>query len=402
MLNILFYIRKDRKDKNNNSPIYCRITYNGIRTDFSIKRFIPEDRWEPLKGKVKGSTEDSKAINAFITTTKNKIYEYYHKLNNAQQTISSEIIKNLVCGHSNVITSDVCVFVLFKNHNKKIESLINVDYAEGTLDRYETCLKHLMQFVKWKYNFETYPLSKINNEFISEFDFFLRTVRKCANNSSVKYMRNFRKIIKIALSSDLIPKDPFYYYKGKVNERDRYFLTQEELNSLLEKTIINTRLNTVRDIFLFSCYTGLAFIDTSKLAFENIQIGVDGEKWIFTKRTKTKTISNIPLLPPALKLIEKYKDHSNSKGTLFPVLSNQKMNAYLKEIGDICGISKTLTYHIARHTFATTVTLSNGVPLESVSKMLGHKSIRTTQHYAKVIDKKVGEDMKDLMIKLKK
>lgn len=194
----------------------------------------------------------------------------------------------------------------------------------------------------------------------------------------------------------------FLCYDSKFIEVKRDFLDEQELFRLANKEMEIERIAQVRDIFLFSCYTGLAYIDTKNLTHSNIRIGIDGNKWIFTSRQKTKSISNIPLLPQAENIIEKYKSdpHCVNSGSLLPVLSNQKMNAYLKEIADLCSIKKELTFHIARHTFATTVTLANGVPIESVSKMLGHKSIKTTQHYAKILDKKVGEDMKDLTSKL--
>ncbi|GAB1415423.1 hypothetical protein MASR2M117_08290 [Paludibacter sp.] len=193
------------------------------------------------------------------------------------------------------------------------------------------------------------------------------------------------------------------YYKNKVKDVGRVFLTQEEIECLLQKNFAANRLNLVKDIFVFSCFSGLAYADVKKLTKKNISIGIDGEKWIFVNRTKTDTRSSIPLLPVAADIIEKYKDHpqTENQGRLLPVLSYQKMNAYLKEIADICGINKELTYHIARHTFATTVTLTNGVPIESVSKMLGHKDLKTTQHYAKILDKKISDDMRVLRERLK-
>lgn len=195
-----------------------------------------------------------------------------------------------------------------------------------------------------------------------------------------------------------IDKDPFINYTSKFNEVTRSFLNEQKIEILSTKDFKNERISQVRDIFLFSCFTGLAYIDTQQLTTQNVNIGLDGNKWIFTKRQKTKTTSTIPLLTQAECIIEKYKNHQTciNRGRLLPVLSNQKMNAYLKEIADLCGINKELTYHIARHTFATTVTLSNGVSIESVSKMLGHKNIKTTQHYAKILDSKVSEDMMSL------
>ena len=184
-------------------------------------------------------------------------------------------------------------------------------------------------------------------------------------------------------------------------EVERTALTEHELGILQNKSFSIERLKLVKDIFIFSCYTGLAYVDVQKLKRSEINIGVDGEKWIFTKRQKTDSSSRIPLLPAALEILENYQEHPQCKfqDKVLPVLSNQKMNSYLKEIADVCGIQKNLTYHIARHTFATTVTLSNGVPIETVSKMLGHRNLKTTQHYAKILDKKISEDMKNLRAK---
>jgi len=229
----------------------------------------------------------------------------------------------------------------------------------------------------------------------------LKSVRKCANNSAVKYIRNFQKIVNICLDNGWLQVNPFLKYKAKVKQVDRIFLNQTELDSISVKNFGTERVNVVKDIFLFCCYTGLAYADVQKLKPSEIVVGVDGEAWISSKRVKTNTAFKIPLLPSALQLIDKYKDHLATRLTArtFPVISNQKMNAYLKEIAEICNINKILTFHIARHTFATTVTLANGVSIESVSKMLGHTNIKTTQHYAKILDVKVGKDMELLRSK---
>lgn len=200
------------------------------------------------------------------------------------------------------------------------------------------------------------------------------------------------------MANDWLDKNPFANYKAKVKEVERVYLTEAEIQSIIEKDFKTERLSLVRDIFLFSCFTGLAYIDVKNLTKSHISHGIDGEQWIFTHRQKTESASKIPILPITQMIIDKYDNHpqSNNEDKLLPILSNQKMNAYLKEIAAICNINKELTFHIARHTFATTVTLTNGVPIESVSKMLGHKNLRTTQHYAKVLDRKVSEDMKIL------
>jgi site-specific recombinase XerD len=272
----------------------------------------------------------------------------------------------------------------------------------GTVQRYRTSLKYTVEFMKWKYGVADMDLKKINHEFIMEYDFYLRSVRRCANNSTVKYLKNFNKIIRIALASGWIDKNPFSNYRAKVKKVERVFLTSSGLSTMQKKPMASRRLSQVRDIFLFCCYTGLSYIDVHKLTTSQIIEGIDGKKWIAILRQKTNVRTRIPLLPQALALIDIYEHSAERRitGQLLPVLSNQKMNSYLKEIADVCGINKELTFHIARHTFATTITLLNGVPIESVSKMLGHTNIQTTQHYAKILDVKVSSDMAMLEEKL--
>lgn len=301
-------------------------------------------------------------------------------------------LKNKLVGKEDKVRT---LIPIFKEHNERMEKLIGIEFAKGTLTRYKTCLKHVESFLKWKYNLSDIDLKKVDFAFLNDFEFYLKTEKFCNNNSAVKYLKNFGKIIRICLANKWLQKDPYLSYNSKFDKVTRLFLNEEEIDIIFKKDFRNERLSLVRDIFLFSCFTGLAYVDMQKLTRNNITTGLDGSQWIYTKRQKTKTTSNIPILAQAEKIIEKYRTHPACiiSGRLLPVLSNQKMNAYLKEIGDLCGINKELTYHISRHTFATTVTLSNGVSIESVSKMLGHKSIKTTQHYAKILDKKVSEDM---------
>ncbi len=215
-------------------------------------------------------------------------------------------------------------------------------------------------------------------------------------------MNNFKKIIRIALANQWMDRDPFYNFKVKFDAVEREYLNEEEVQKLIDKELYLDRLKIVRDMFVFSCYTGLAYSDVKKLSSADITKGIDGSKWIRIKRTKTKSLSSIPLLPLAEEILDRYKDHPEVKDGKYvlPVLSNQKSNAFLKEIAALCGITKPLTTHLARHTFATTITLTNGVPIESVSKMLGHKDLRTTQHYAKIVDRKISDDMQTLREKL--
>jgi len=274
-------------------------------------------------------------------------------------------------------------------------ALVPDEFAKGTAERYDTSLSHTENFILWKYNVTDMNIADIDYEFITEYEFYLKSERNCCHNTAVKYVKNFQKIINICLKNEWIIRDPFLKYKAKVREVERDYLTLVELRTISKKNFVSERLKLVRDIFVFSCYTGLAYIDVKQLSPENISLGIDGIMWIFKNRQKTDGPSNIPLLPIAKEILDRYSNNPEciNENRVLPILSNQKMNSYLKEIADVCGINKNLTFHAARHTFATTVTLSNGVPIESVSKMLGHKNLKSTQIYARVLDIKISADM---------
>ncbi|QBO59632.1 site-specific integrase [Chryseobacterium salivictor] len=390
--NLLFYVKKTKVNSAGEVPIYLRITIDGKISEISTKRTSKPLKWNSAMQKVSGTSEENRLLNFYLKTFEQKVYETYHELMRDKEIVTCEALKNKLLGRGELNRTLIPVF---QDHNDRMEKLVGKEFAQGTLVRYKTTIKHTKEFLKWKYNISDIDMKKIDYGFLNDFEFFLRTEKSCNNNSAVKYIKNFGKIIRICLANGWMERDPFLNYHSKFDEVTREFLNEDEIEMLFAKDFKNERLSLVRDIFLFSCFTGLAYIDTQQLTEHNITIGLDNNKWIFTKRQKTKTTSNIPLLFQAEKIIEKYKMNPIciNKGRLLPVLSNQKMNAYLKEIADICGVNKELTYHIARHTFATTITLSNGVSIESVSKMLGHKSIKTTQHYAKILDKKVSEDM---------
>lgn len=398
-ISLLFYLKKPKVLIGSKVPIYVRVTVAGKRAEISTGRECLPEKWNAQAGRSNGTKEEVKALNSFLDTIQSKLQETHRLMMAAGELISAETLKNKYTGKGEMPRSLVAIF---EDHNKRVEALLGDEFAPGTLDRYKTSLKHTIAFMQWKYNISDIDIKRIDHSFIADYEFYLRSVRKCANNTAVKYIKNFGKIIRICLANEWLTKNPFVNYKAKVKEVDRTFLVQEEIEAISQKHFNTDRLNLVKDIFLFSCFTGLAYIDVKKLTQNNITIGIDGEKWIYTNRQKTDTRSNIPLLPMAAEILLKYKDHPQclNENRLLPILSNQKMNSYLKEIADLCGITKELTYHIARHTFATTVTLTNGVSIESVSKMLGHKSIKTTQHYAKILDSKVSDDMKMLRAKM--
>ena len=396
----LFYAKKAKAAANGLIPIYMRITINGKRIELSTNRFIEISKWSTEAGKMKGTSEEARSINNHLELLKNQIRDAEMELIYKKITITTEIFKSKLLG---VDERARMLVPIFQDHNNKIKELVGKEYAPGTLERYTTSLKHTIEFMQWKYNVSDIDITKIDHAFVTDYEFWLRSVRNCANNTAVKYLKNFNKIIKLCLANDWLEKNPFANYKSKVKEVERVYLTEAEIQSIIEKDFKTERLSLVRDIFLFSCFTGLAYIDVKNLTKSHISFGIDGEKWIFTHRQKTESASKIPILPVTQMIIDKYENHPQclNEEKLLPILSNQKMNAYLKEIAGVCEIEKELTFHIARHTFATTVTLTNGVPIESVSKMLGHKNLRTTQHYAKVLDRKVSEDMKILKNKFK-
>ena len=394
-VSILFYIKRAKVNSLGVCPIYARVTINAKRFEFSTNKYISPEKWSSEGTKVKGSNEEARTINSHLDYLKNQVLEAEKRLFKKDIPVSTENLKNELFG---LAETKRMLVPIFQDHNNKIKELVGKEYAPGTLERYTTSLKHTIEFMQWKYNISDIDITKIDHAFITDYEFWLRSVRNCANNTAVKYIKNFNKIIKICLANDWIDKNPFANYKSKVKEVERVYLTEDEVQAIIEKEFKTERLSLVRDIFLFSCFTGLAYIDVKNLTKSHISFGIDGEKWIFTHRQKTESASKIPILPVTQMIIDKYENHpqSNNQEKLLPILSNQKMNAYLKEIATVCEIEKELTFHIARHTFATTVTLTNGVPIESVSKMLGHKNLRTTQHYAKVLDRKVSEDMKIL------
>ena len=394
-VSILFYAKKAKAAANGLVPIYTRITINGKRIELSTNRFVEISKWSTEAGKMKGTSEEARSINNHLDLLKSQIRDAEMELIHKKIPVTTETLKSKILG---VDERARTLVPIFQDHNNKIKELIGKEYAPGTLERYTTSLKHTIEFMQWKYNVSDIDITKIDHAFISDYEFWLRSIRNCANNTAVKYIKNFNKIIKLCLANDWLDKNPFANYKSKVKEVERVYLTESEIQSIIEKDFKTERLSLVRDIFLFSCFTGLAYIDVKNLTKSHISFGIDGEKWIFTHRQKTESASKIPILPVTQMIIDKYENYPqcNNEDKLLPILSNQKMNAYLKEIAGVCEIEKELTFHIARHTFATTVTLTNGVPIESVSKMLGHKNLRTTQHYAKVLDRKVSEDMRIL------
>jgi len=396
---VIFYPKRNDADKEGKVPIYMRITLNGKRSELNIQHKVEIERWNIGAGKAKGNSMESKSLNRLMDAIRSKVYQHHRDLVEKNEIISATSLKNSYLG---IAERNITLIEIFKNHNEQVRELVGQEYAFNTLKRYQTSLRHVKKFLKYQYSLDDISLKLINHEFITSFEFYLKSKRGCNHNSTTKYIKNFKKIIRIALANNWINKDPFLNYKVRLKEVKREFLSEEEVQRMLNKRLHILRLEQVRDVFIFCCYTGLSYADVKKMTKNDLVKGIDGEMWIKMNRTKTDTQTSIPLLPTALMILLKYKDSEELriKDVLLPVSSNQKMNAYLKEIAILCEISKNLTFHLSRHTFATTITLTNGVPIESVSKMLGHTSLKTTQHYAKILDRKVSDDMSILRSKL--
>lgn len=384
-----------------NLPIYLRLTIDGERTEFSTQREIDPAKWNSKKGRaIVTKKEETRQLNSFLETMQAQIYEAQRALLNKGKEITVRSIRNKMLGIEEEMIDplkDKGLMPVYREHIKHVSDLVGKEYAKGTLKRFKAAFASLEAFMQHRKT-EDIKLRELNHKFITDYEFFLKTVRNVEHNTAMGIIKKLKKIVRIGVANDWIEKDPFMNYKVKIRDTNRPFLLQDELDRIMALKFTADRLANVRDIFVFCCYTGLAYADVQKLRRVDIVIGHDGEKWIHTERVKTETATRVPLLPQAMKIMDAYKDHPQcvNQGKLLPVMSNQKMNEYLKEIADRCEINKKMTFHTARHTFATTVTLTNGVPIETVSKMLGHKTLRTTQQYAKILDQKVSEDMKKL------
>jgi integrase/recombinase XerD len=390
---ILFWVNLSRI-KNREASLYARITVNGKRAAISLNRKVLITDWDSDRNRAKGTGQKSRILNTYLDETYNQLFQAYQDLKSEHKQITARSIKARFLGLDAINRS---VLDIISYHNEDMKGKLKW----GTQKNYFTTQRYISRFLSKAYKSPDIQLRELDYDFIIKFEKFLRGYipqdhqRRMGNNTVMKHIERFRKLINLSRKLGWMERDPFINFKAKRIKTERGFLSLLELQEIEKKNFTIPRLQLVRDLFVFSCYTSLSYIDAINLRAENIRIGIDGELWIFYNREKTTKPIHIPLLPKALDIIEKYKDNQKAilQGTVFPKISNQKLNTYLKEIADVCGIEKNLTFHIARHTFATTVTLSNGMPIETVSKLLGHSKIATTQIYAKVIERKVSEDM---------
>lgn len=391
-LSVLFIIKKSKLLKNGEAPICMRITVNKRVAEVMIKRSISVDLWNQKKECSKGKDRAATELNHYINTVRAKILQIHRELEIDNKTITADIIKDCFYGRDKVQRS---LLEVYAEHNEKCRALIGKEYTESTVTKFDTSINRLKEYIRSCYHRDDIMLVELDGQFIRNFDFWLKTDKHCQNNSALKHLKNLKKVVRIALANDWIKKDPFYGIRFKQEEVNVEFLSREELDILMNKEFAIKRLEQVRDIFVFCCFTALAFVDVQQLSREHLIKDNNGALWIRKARQKTNQMCNIPVLSIPQRILGKYEDNAEciKKGVLLPVISNQRMNAYLKEIADLCGIAKRLTTHVARHTAATVVFLANDVSMENVSKILGHSNIRMTQHYARVLDSSIMRDM---------
>lgn len=396
---VLIWADKRKTDSQGMVPLYARITYLTKRTEISLGRKVDPKKWDVESGYLRGNGQDARDVNACINDSIYGIRRAFEDLKRIEEFITAEKIKRKFTGEEE---KHRMLLEVFDEHNADLEKLLDKDFVRATLTKYKTVRKKTAEYILWRYKKPDVYLESIDYSFVTGLEMYLKTEDKIEHNTAMRYIKNLKKIINLAVNHQWMSHNPFNLFKCTYNKVNRVELEWEEIHQLAEYNFKVKRLAEVRDTFLFCCYTGYAFVDVDKLTPQHVVTGTDGVTWIKTTRTKTAIEANVPLIPQAIEIIERYAGHDTRliENRLLPVKSNQKMNAYLKEIGDLAGIEKVLTTHIARHTFATTVTLENDVPLETVSKMLGHTKLTTTQIYAKMKDKKVNRDMQALKARL--
>lgn len=394
-LSILFNLKKGKIDNVGQMPIYLRITVNGQRVELSINRKVDGSKWDSKLQRAKGRSESSRTLNEYIDGIENSIRKEFNRLLDNGKPVSADLLRDIYNG---VNKRDYFLVEVFEMNNKLIAQEEGDKYTLSTINQYKTTLARIKRFLLEEMNCEDIAMSKLDILFIRKFDIFLKSNFKLDQNTVVKQLKQLKKVVHFAMSLGYIDKDPFLQHKTTYKEANRGYLTMEELNAIENHTFRLRRLDQVRDVFVFVCYTGLAYADLKLFNQNNIRKGIDGKEWIIYEREKTGVCATFPLLPAAKRILDKYKNdpECNAEKKLLPINSNQKLNSYLLEIAELCEINKHITMHIGRHTFATSVTLTLGVPIETVSKMLGHTSLKTTQIYSKVVDTKVSNDMHKL------
>lgn len=389
---ILFFIRESKARKSGKAPIELMITVNGERCPLSTGKQVPIDKWDKAKQQVKGKDEEAQSLNNYLKAIKAKLYQKEAELLDRGFIITAELLRDAYFDKVESL-KEKTLFEVFEEHNQEQEKLVGNGVSKATYWISVYTVRLLKEFIQQKYKREDLYLRELNLNFIQSFHTFLRIDKGMAQNSSTKHLKLLKKIINLAVANSYIATNPFITYKVEREPVEIDFLDEEELRKIINFDTPLPRLERAKDMFLFGCFTGLSYIDIKTLAPEHFEKDNTGRIWIKKRRVKTGVLSRIPLLPIAKLILDKYKGREK----LLPIQDPADINKYLKDIAILCDIKKRITFHTSRHTFASTVTLANNISLEVVSKMLGHTNTRMTNHYAKLIDKCIGEQMDKLM-----
>jgi integrase/recombinase XerD len=388
-LNILYVLKKNKGRVDGTSPLQCRITFLGNRKQFATGQFIDPKYWYSKFQQAKPPNDENNNINTQLSLIKSKINRAFLLLQVKEEEFDVDDIYNQFVGKR--AASERILLDAFDYHIARMQKLVGIEVKQVSVQKYNQSLVHVKSFLKFKFNKRDYLLKDLKLNFLTEFDYYLRTEKKFLPNSVYKTIQRLRRVVRVAVGADYLVKDPFVLHKANKPKIKVVFLSVEELKAFESYRFIHSRLQIVQDCFVFSCYTGLAYNEMKTLSRKHIVKGFDGQLWIEMMREKTQKEIAVPLLPMSKKLINKYISDTE---VIFPLMTNQRYNSYLKEMASLIGIEKRLTTHTARKTFASTVLLYNDVPMEIVSELLGHSSISTTtESYGKIIRKKVSDEV---------
>lgn len=381
------------------APIVMRITHEKERMNLSLGIRVHPSNWDSKRQRAKGNSDWANQINAHLNSCKTKVFEAYDTLFKASQSFS---VKQIAEEYSGENKKQIGLLEAFKIYNQRIEAKVNTEYAPGTVVKYNSTLRKVARFLKTQGR-EEIPLAEVDRKFIADLDQYFRAVLKSRNNTAVKNLRHLKTVLRMCRINDWIQHDPFDFMTFREVPTLREYLTAEEIKKWQAVKLSSRSLEIVRDVFLFQVFTGLAHADVYKLSSAHIKIGNDGKKWLYITRTKTDSLTQVPLLPMAEEILKRYSDHPKCQksGRLLPVPCNQAMNRALKKVAEAAKITKNIQTHCGRHTYATTVLLGNGVSMETTSKLLGHSNLRTTQIYGKITETKIAQDLIGLDKRLK-
>lgn len=394
-MSILFYLKHGSPSKDNRLPLMCRITIDGESTSFSCKRRLPADRWDPRQGRMTGSDDEAQMINQELEHLREQLLTDFSAILKEYGSIKPQWLKEYTLGAPE---RQEMLLYMFHKHNEEFRKMVGYGKSQKSYQRYDIVYRHLRTFIRSRYFLEDIRVKYVTIHLINAFEQYLRVTLGLKNNTVWVYMITFKHIIALARAAGAIRSDPFSTYKNRFEQVERGYLTEEELQRLMLEPLEEGTQRRVRDLFIFSAFTGLSYTDIRNLRWDNVREVFDGETWIVTRRRKTHTPTSLLLLDIPRQILERCGDRSTSY--IFRMPSNNCCNDYLIDLGRQCGIATRITFHIARHTFAT-LSLSKGVPIETLSSILGHTSIRTTQIYAKITNKKISQDMNTLADKIK-